>query len=145
MTKKRAKPRNRKASPRTRQRVRRNVKKQKEGFWFPTPLATILSVTTVLCLGYLWLCGSNESLSTDIRKLEYELDQARKETNNEVYKWKQTVTPKSLKKQLAMFEIDMSFPDADQEIAAGSLDRWVPPVEEAHSETYEERAEAPRP
>jgi hypothetical protein len=40
-------------------------------------------------------------LSTDIRKLEYELDQARKASNNEEYKWKQTVTPKSLKKQIA--------------------------------------------
>jgi len=144
MAKKQTKQRNRKASPRTRQRVRRNVKKQKEGFWFPTPLATILSVATVLCLGYLWLCGTNESLSTDIRKLEYELDQARKASNNEEYKWKQTVTPKSLKKQIARFDIDMIFPNSEQVIAAGSLDRWVPPVEELLSETYQ-RANLTRP
>ena len=144
MAKTKAKSRNRKASPRTRQRVRRNVKKQKEGFWFPTPLATILSVTTVLCLGYLWLCGTNESLSTDIRKLEYELDQARKATNNEEYKWTQTVTPASLKKQIAKFDINMVFPESEQVIAAGSLDRWVPPIEETFSETYQ-RADIIRP
>ena len=141
------KQRNKKASTRTRQRtqrVRRNVKKQKDGFWFPTPLASILAVATVLCLGYLWLCGSNESLSTDIRKLEYELDQARKSTNNEQYKWHVAVTPDTLKAKIQEFNINMIFPGSEQIVAGGAVDRWVPQYDEAYTEEFQ-MAEAKRP
>ena len=117
--------RNRKVKGRTRKRVRRNVRQQKQGFIFPTPLATILSVATVLCLAYLWLCGRNEALAGDIRRLELDLEKARKDVVNEEFKWAAKITPENLQRQIRRHNIDMDWPQAEQVVEAGGVDRWV--------------------
>ncbi len=104
--------------------VRRNRKLQAQGFLFPARVASALVVLTTFALAYLWLCGSTEALSKQIKEEERELDQLRRKVAHEEVLWNDMIGPRSLRLALRKHQLDMNWPRHDQVIHIRDMALW---------------------
>ena len=94
--------------------IRRNRKKRMHGFVLPAPYAGLVVAGAVLALAYVWLSCRCDSLGRDIRGLESEKAQLKKELQNEESRWAKTKSPGSIETALAKYNIVMTWPRQDQ-------------------------------
>lgn len=97
--------------------ARRNSKKKKlNGFILPMPFAGLVALFCVCALSYMWLVCRCEALGRDLKALEQEREQLRKQQLNEEYKWMRMKSPQEMEKSLERHHIMMTWPRNDQVI-----------------------------
>lgn len=82
----------------------------------PRALALLLTLTAVLFLGYLWVCGRCESLAAEIRDLEVRKDDLHRRVVNEEFKWHRTRSRVEIEAALRRFGLQMGLPPPDRVI-----------------------------
>lgn len=109
---------------RNRGRSRPNKRLQSQGFVFPARMASVLTVLTVLCLSYLWLCSSCESLGGKIKVAEFSLEEVSKKVMTEEYKWSDLIAPANMEKALRKHNLAMTWPRPDQVVHIRDMALW---------------------
>jgi len=122
--------------------MRRNSKKRMHGFVFPAPFAGVVVIGVLLALAYVWLGSRCDSLGSEIKTLELEKAQLKKDILNEESRWTKMKSPANLEMALAKHKIVMAWPRQDQivRLQAGSYGSRV--KETDHSLTYVMRGKA---
>jgi hypothetical protein len=103
-------------------RYRVNRKKQ-GGSLFPAPLAAVLTLTALITLSYLWLCGRCDAISREIQELESRRVELRRRVVAEEYRWAQLNTRSRVQAALERFGMVMESPEERRIV------RLVRPVE----------------
>lgn len=88
----------------------RNRRKGSEGFAFPRPLASVLTVAAVLSLTYLWLHGQGEALGFRIQDMEGRLNELQQRVANEESKWSNMKSLPSVRRALRRNGAVMNWP-----------------------------------
>jgi hypothetical protein len=94
--------------------IRRNRRKRLHWFAFPVRYAGLVVLGSVVALSYVWLGCRCESLGREIRTLEIERDQLKKELLNEESRWSKMKSPGSIEEALDKHKIVMTWPRRDQ-------------------------------
>jgi len=87
---------------------------RRDGFIFPTPLATVLCTAALLSLGYLWLRGRCDALAGRIVVLEKKLAETQRRREMEEYKWSVMKSPANIERSLRRFGIRMTWPNEER-------------------------------
>lgn len=95
-------------------RHKKNRKKQPEGLIVPAPLASILVLSAVFSLVYLWFNGRCEALGNQIKVLEAKKTELHKHVINEEYKWSNLKSPRNIENLLQRFNLGMTWPQHDR-------------------------------
>lgn len=117
-------------------RRKRNKKKHSAGFIFPTPLASILMLITLLSLGYLWLNARCEAAGKRIKMLEQERVELRNRVLNEELKWTDMKSLRNLQSALNRHQIVMTWPSEDRVIRVPRPNRSLERDQPAQAEEY---------
>jgi hypothetical protein len=124
--------------------IRRNSKHRMHGFVLPAPFAGIVVVGVLLALAYVWLGSRCDSLGREIKSLEREGIQLKKDIVNEESRWTKMKSPANLEMVLAKHNIVMTWPRQDQIVrlheTVGRSD--VPAKRTDNSLTYVKREKA---
>jgi len=96
--------------------IRRNRKKRLHGFVVPAPYAGAVVAGMLLALSYVWLGCRCDSLGKDIKSLEFERTEFKKQLLNEESRWTKMKSPGNLEMALAKRGIIMTWPRQDQVI-----------------------------
>jgi len=96
--------------------IRRNRKKRLHGFVVPAPYAGVVVLGMLLALFYVWLGCRCDSLGKDIKTLELEKTELKKQLLNEESRWTKMKSPGNLEMVLAKRKIGMAWPRQDQVI-----------------------------
>jgi hypothetical protein len=94
--------------------IRKNRKKRMHGFVLPAPFAGTVVTGALLALSYIWLGCRCDSLGRDIKALEIEKAQLKKELLNEESRWAKMKSPSNIEMMLAKNNIVMTWPRQDQ-------------------------------
>ncbi len=89
-------------------------KKRQTRSCFPAPLAMVLTLAATLALSYVWLCSRNEALAASIRELEEQQEQVQRRLVTEEFKWSQLLSPRSVERALARFDLPLVWPSERQ-------------------------------
>ncbi len=93
---------------------RNNRKKKADGFIFPVPFAMVVIFASTLALAYVWLGCRCEAVGREIKALEIENEELRRNYVNENYKWTRMKSPQNLESKLRAMNIAMDWPRKDQ-------------------------------
>jgi len=93
--------------------ARRNRKKgrrRQDGFIFPAPFAGIVVVVSSLALAYVWLGCRCESLGRELKALEQQQAELKKQYDTEAFKWARKKSPRNIERMLERCGITMVWP-----------------------------------
>ena len=123
---------------------RKNRKKRVHGFVLPAPFAGVVVLGSLLALLYVWLGSRCDSLGRDIKALEAEKTDLKKELLNEESRWTQMKSPVSMEAALAKHHLVMTWPRRDQivHLSASGQERDYLPTRTQSSLTYMRREKA---
>ena len=94
--------------------IRKNRKKRLHGFVLPAPFTGIVVAGALLALSYVWLDCRCESIGRDIKNLEAEKTQLKKDLLSEESRWSKMKSPVNIEAVLAKHNIVMTWPRQDQ-------------------------------
>lgn len=94
--------------------IRKNRKKRLHSFVLPAPLSGVVVAGALLALSYVWLDCRCESLGRDIKNLEAEKVQLKKDLLSEESRWSKMKSPANIEAVLAKHNIVMTWPRQDQ-------------------------------
>ncbi len=92
----------------------RNRKKNKPGFIFPLPVASVLMVAMVLSLLYVWFEMNGQALGSRIKVLEQQQAEIQKRYQHELWKWHKLKSPSNIEAVLCRNDIAMIWPDEER-------------------------------
>jgi hypothetical protein len=99
-----------------RRRGKPNRKETTEGFALPVPLSGLIVLAVSVILGYVWIDCKCDALGEEIRRLETDLVELKKELNVEEYKWSTLKAPKCLELVLKRHKLPMGWARRDQNV-----------------------------
>ena len=76
----------------------------------PVAIMSVLVVTAMLALLFVWMDGRSQKLGVRIKQLEAQLEDVNKAYANELSKWETLKTPQNIEKTLARNNIVMVWP-----------------------------------
>lgn len=81
---------------------------------FPVMLANVLVLMAVVGLCYVWLCARCEQLGQEIKQLEIQQVQTRRQLISEEQRWAARLAPANFERILRQHGLAMSMPDERQ-------------------------------
>lgn len=107
----------------------------------PAPFTGVVVAGSLFALSYIWLGCRCDSLGRDIKALEIEKSQLKKEILNEESRWTKMKSPSNIEMILAKHNIVMTWPRQDQIIRLSEAGPYLsaPYKKTDHSLTYVKR------